>query len=396
MAIQDTDLFLVDRNNTNYKVEAQDIMAIEDTDLLLVDRGGTNYKLEASELKDYISPDLSEFFNFYTSPFGSTQYPQYGNMQASENCICVLSNNGIYRSTDGINWTKVSDARSRNDVTYTPGVYAGGPQGIAYGGNGIWVVYQSPNLGSLRSIDNGITWNPITIPTLSSFGGIAGAFGGGNSNFFIANNSTATLGGASVSYVSTDGALTWTQLASLPVNTSPIGSQVCINVAGTTVNGSAVFGAMTNTTIPGAAYSTFYISTNLGNTWTSIRQNSGRCSGIGAGNGVICFSSVSGDSGDTIASATYYNGTSYTIPLVNGFNRPGGLEAGVTTFASGDSKIMAQGYQGTTEFVVVGTSPVQYSSVSQSNLIYPSSASVYFKNRFYYFDPFLSRIAYTK
>ena len=383
MTIQDTDLFLVNRNNTNYKVEAQNIMAIQDTDLLLVDRGGSNYKLEASEVKNYISPDLSEFFNFYASPFVSTQFPQNGNMQASENCICALSYNGIYRSTDGINWTKVSDAISRNDNTYQPSYHLGGPQGIAYGGNGIWVVYQSPNLGSLRSIDDGITWNPITIPILSSFGGIAGAFGDGNSNFFIASS-----GGPSVSYVSTDGALTWTQLASLPVYSyDNSNEQKCINVAGTTVNGSAVFGAMTNTNALLLKKANFYISTNLGDTWTSIgiSEEGGRCSGIGAGNGVICFSWVSA----TIASATYYNGTSYTIPLVNGFNVP-------TTFASGDSKIMVQGYQGMTEFVVVGTSPVQYSSVSQSNLINPGTASVYFKNRFYYFDPFSSRIVYTK
>lgn len=55
MAIQDTDYLLVNRNSTNYRQAASNIMAIQDTDLLLVSRGGTNYKVTGAEVKDYAS-----------------------------------------------------------------------------------------------------------------------------------------------------------------------------------------------------------------------------------------------------------------------------------------------------------------------------------------------------
>lgn len=53
MTIQNTDIFLVGRENINYKTEAQNLMAIQDTDLLMVERGSVLYKTTGSDLKSY-------------------------------------------------------------------------------------------------------------------------------------------------------------------------------------------------------------------------------------------------------------------------------------------------------------------------------------------------------
>jgi len=48
--INDTDLFLVERSGTSYKVEASDIDDAQSSDLFLVERSGTSYKLTKSNL----------------------------------------------------------------------------------------------------------------------------------------------------------------------------------------------------------------------------------------------------------------------------------------------------------------------------------------------------------
>lgn len=62
MTIQDTDSFIVNRNGTNYRQAASNIMAIQDTDLLLVNRGGTNYKVTGTEVKDYVGVGVVIYF----------------------------------------------------------------------------------------------------------------------------------------------------------------------------------------------------------------------------------------------------------------------------------------------------------------------------------------------
>jgi hypothetical protein len=55
--IQDTDLFLVNRNSTSYQVPSSDLMAeLQDDDLMLVNRGGTSYKATGAEIKDSLGP----------------------------------------------------------------------------------------------------------------------------------------------------------------------------------------------------------------------------------------------------------------------------------------------------------------------------------------------------
>ena len=55
--IQDTDLFLVNRNNTTSTLPASDLMAeIQDDDLMLVNRAGVTHKVTGLEVKDSLGP----------------------------------------------------------------------------------------------------------------------------------------------------------------------------------------------------------------------------------------------------------------------------------------------------------------------------------------------------
>ena len=55
--VNDTDTFLVNRNNTSYQVEAQNLMAdLQDNDLMLVNRSGTSYKVTGADMKESLNP----------------------------------------------------------------------------------------------------------------------------------------------------------------------------------------------------------------------------------------------------------------------------------------------------------------------------------------------------
>ena len=55
--IQDTDLFLVNRNNSTGTLAASELMAeILDDDLMLVNRAGVVHKVTGQEVKDSLGP----------------------------------------------------------------------------------------------------------------------------------------------------------------------------------------------------------------------------------------------------------------------------------------------------------------------------------------------------
>ena len=55
--INDNDKFLVNRNNTSYQVEAQNLMAeLQDNDLMLVNRSNASYKVTGAEMKRSLGP----------------------------------------------------------------------------------------------------------------------------------------------------------------------------------------------------------------------------------------------------------------------------------------------------------------------------------------------------
>lgn len=56
MALEYTDLFLVNRGGTDYKVSASDVDAkLKDNDKLLINRSGTDYKVSGADIKQYVT-----------------------------------------------------------------------------------------------------------------------------------------------------------------------------------------------------------------------------------------------------------------------------------------------------------------------------------------------------
>ena len=48
--LNDTDLFLVERDGQNHQITSEQMSTLNDTDLLLVEREGVQYKMEAADL----------------------------------------------------------------------------------------------------------------------------------------------------------------------------------------------------------------------------------------------------------------------------------------------------------------------------------------------------------
>lgn len=390
-------------------------MAVLDTDLFLVSRGGTNYKVNGATLKAYAGTGggTGGFFVFdsYAAPFANTgTYLQQGNMANSENCICCLASDGIWRTTDGLNWTKVSLAQRRDDVTITesgagaPGQNMG-PKGIAYGGNGVWIAYETPNLGSLRSTDDGLTWSPITIPAVSaSFAGICGSLHLGQPAFFVCSGG-ANFGGTVTSQISLDGGVTWTPLSNAPLPPNGVLFGVyALNTAAMTdpatgeiVLGAAVAGQSVN--LARAAY--LYVSTDQGLTWTSYGglvpdQNNNGCStqSIGGGDGVLALVAAAQNgygqnAGGSIVSQGFYfknssdNGT-FEVPNAFDSSELTYVRASASCIGMGEGAMAIQGYLGS--MAVYDKLTFEYSSYSQSNSSSFASSIVIFQGKIYWYD----------
>ena len=55
--VNDTDTFLVNRSNSSYQLQAQNLMAeLQDDDLMLVNRAGKSYKATGAEIKESLKP----------------------------------------------------------------------------------------------------------------------------------------------------------------------------------------------------------------------------------------------------------------------------------------------------------------------------------------------------
>lgn len=415
MTIQNTDTFLVSRGGLNYKTEAQDLMAIQDTDLLLVQRGGTNYKVTGEEVKQYAqsSPEnFYSYFDYYTAPFSSPPSPQQGNMQTGENCICALTADGIFRTTDGLNWTKVSDAESRGGNSFsTPQ----GSSGLAYGGNGVWLAYDTPNLGSVRSEDDGVTWESVTLPAPSAgFGGIAGRQNGSQSTFIIAPYTAVgpPISTDSIGHSSIDGGLTWTTLTNtFPVVVGSLGSGAgCVNIVAATLDSQAVYAALIRGGGLGVSSHAMVISTDFGQTWNNVPGAgiSGSvldgAAGLGGGDGALSLSvfSYSNVTGYNTAYNVYLNSVSGSAIAIsqrevfNAYVPGGGGEGGCTALVSGAGAVLTQGYEGAAQLIEIGSSPQNSILVKQPSAVYNGCAAVYFKGRFYYWDPYSGKIFFTR
>lgn len=416
MAIQDTDLFLVDRNNTNYKVEAQDIMAIEDTDLLLVNRGGSNYKLEASELKDYVSLPFGVILKETTSPISllsSTflNLPIWVRSSPTSICMCFRIGSGvrIYRSTDGFTWNEV---------------YQGGsptPYIISYGGNNTWVgvrYISGSTLEGIRSTDDGETWNTFTMThdffngasggslfrSLASFTGTPGA--SGTSNFVVFTNSTSSGQHGPVASITTDGGNTWNYMNLPSAGNSNEEDWTILDSSSITISGSPVWGvAMLPNQGAIVKPSKSYFTINNGSSWTTLNDYYIPYSGFTTGDPLEDRGSLGGGGNSLIATATistadsnyadktkystvaFYNGGVTTIDLSNQILQTfhtRDLDSHILRCASYGDKIAAWGDSGA--ILLYDTTTGQAISARQTQLTNEGPAVIGFKDRFFFFS----------
>ena len=163
--MEDTDLFLVNRDDTNYKQTKDELMAkLLDTDLLLVNRDDKNYKITGAEFKAtfegkiVVSPSISSSSDYPPSTLTAT--------------IATVTNAQKDPTYD--NWFKddVAIAGTAEQLTYEatePGVY----------------FYQERWVGGdsseLKPTSSSVTINQsvIATPTVLTPGNNAG-MGGGN------------------------------------------------------------------------------------------------------------------------------------------------------------------------------------------------------------------------
>lgn len=170
MPIQNNDLFLVSRNSTNYKIEAQNLMAVQDTDLFLVRRGSTNYKVPASELRKYFGAN-----DFTVEMWGRG----FSNSTFSGTSGSIVVGNG------GGGYTRLSmKIPSSYTLQIRPIYYDGGSSVNTETFNGSTTVNTVPNTGGAAAgIGINGTW-------LAVAGG--GGLGGYSYSFF---NSNITING---------------------------------------------------------------------------------------------------------------------------------------------------------------------------------------------------------
>lgn len=223
MQLQDTDLFVVNRSNNNYKIEAQNIMAVQDTDLFLVSRNSTNYKVQASELKSYIGlPDNQ----FYIDIWGDGFLPD--TLESTENgtvtgSITVINGRGGYtrlsmeipptytlqvRPEYYLGGSNVQTNTTNGSTTTTTQVNQGGAaSGIGIDGTWLAVVggggkggYRSNTTFSNISYNGNVPYSNITYS--SPYPGTDGLGG------YNISNPTAEPGVGSESYSSSSGTIT--------------------------------------------------------------------------------------------------------------------------------------------------------------------------------------------
>ena len=114
MALEDTDLFLVNRNDTTYTQQRADIMAnLEDTDYLLVNRNNATYKITGAEFKGSFegvivtSPTISSSSSIPASTItataavvsGATKDPSYNNWYRNDVAIANTAEQLVYEAT---------------------------------------------------------------------------------------------------------------------------------------------------------------------------------------------------------------------------------------------------------------------------------------------------------
>ena len=112
--LQDSDLFIVDRNGTNYQLPNSQMSTVQDTDLFVVERDGVNYKVEGKDV---------------AGPGGSFDQPV--------SVLTPLNGAGLNagQSYEPLSSTLVSSSPSAVTINFTTTLYAGngGTQEVSTG-----------------------------------------------------------------------------------------------------------------------------------------------------------------------------------------------------------------------------------------------------------------------
>jgi hypothetical protein len=226
-------------------------MALQDTDLLLVNRGGTNYKVIGEDVKEYVyNPAGGIKWEPFTLP-GTASFTtddwriwSIGNQSVDINAttMCIRLNGGVGRTNNGTDWTF-------HDVP-------GDANLMAYTGGGIW--YTTGTGGYFVSKDDGITWALVsTTPPAGTWAGNPWTVQGGSE---ISIPIITDPGGAvnlTGAHVSTDGGDSWTQKSYTPTSLGIISAAQNVGIQWNCSRGSDGVGAyvLTGTyTIDGVTY----------------------------------------------------------------------------------------------------------------------------------------------
>ena len=220
--VNDTDTFLVNRNNTSYQVEAQNLMAdLQDNDLMLVNRSGTSYKVTGADMKESLNPTDPPVLGSVTLTEDSPGGDRYTN-QAFTTAITVADEG---RPAANLAIRAKLDAKLVDKLTTSPietittkagdwNTISGASEqvrwtGIAYGeydGVGRFVAVSWKGTNSAMWSEDGFNWNIANMPNNQNWQDVAYA---GDRFIAIANQGTPR------SAQSKDGGVTWTEINTL-------------------------------------------------------------------------------------------------------------------------------------------------------------------------------------
>jgi hypothetical protein len=206
MTIQNTDLLLVSRGGSNYKLNAEDIMSIQDTDLMLISRAGTNYKATGLEVKDYASGGTPGSNWQQVSATGLPTAGQVNRLTYGNGKWVLWFSGGVqlnyYISTDnGDTWTVANgNATNLTNISYDSST-------------GFWYGWPRNDGTCFQSTDalNWTTRGNVVTSTAGYTGYSMGPSCAANGIIFSVINYTNAFGyGAVLVKASNDGGATWT------------------------------------------------------------------------------------------------------------------------------------------------------------------------------------------
>ena len=127
--VNDTDAFLVNREDTSYKLQTQNLMAdLQDNDLMLVNRADTLYKVTGAEIKASLKPPVEIIQPIILVPTegdGVGGDVTYKPMTSEITLIADNGNNERLTFTDGISYNADTGADMNQPIsaTFTDGQY---------------------------------------------------------------------------------------------------------------------------------------------------------------------------------------------------------------------------------------------------------------------------------